>query len=1406
MSKYLVFLSALLCLIEVSGQNHIKSYEYWFDDAVSEKITVNTAPVAELHLENLLLSSTLTNGLHKVQVRFKDANDLYSSPVAGYFLKVNAGQSGIVSYEYCWNDDWAGATQVTLSNSPVFELSSLINTEDIPQGFHRFLLRFKDATGKWSTPFTQMVYKNADEGLQNSQIVGYEYWFGSNTSESQYVEVNSTEVLFLDDLFATSLPDGVHEFRIRFKDGGGRWSVVTSKAFIKGELNPGDIGIIGYEYWFDDNISSAQYVDQAVSNVLFLDELFNVNLPVGLHRFYIRFKDVTNKWSVALNTLFIKKENYPEDTDITGYQYWFDNNISAAIYVESSNADVLFLDDALLAPLPNGLHKFNIRFKDNTGKWSSSVNQLFLKSQEGQIPPNGVTAYRYWFNSSATNATTVELGYSANPYLLFTEINALPLDTGNHVLHIQLRDEKNIWSAPLSQAFYNIGQPSLVSITPNQGGNIGDVTVNILGQGFFEGTTVRLVRAGEDDITVPDSLFAVVNNKRNIIASFDLRDRTIGFWDVVVDVPLADTTMVLTNGFEILEGIKPVPLIDIIGPSNIRPNRWENYTLVVTNNGNIDLTGVPVFLAITDSMVNMEFTTPILRYNDSLEVIESFNTLIDFIPIDTLYGQPFDGVVYAMILARIPPGQSKSITLRLKSSNNYQLRAWTTEPLYGSPFKEPWVNCAIQVLEEVLGFIPITSVVSGELVDAFVCFYDKVTRLLDPVLNYSSGSYQSELGVSGSVGFVTDFFFGFLESTINCAESFNALSGRDFFKRMLKRVDLANSVIEAVDNISDECGDFWYEINSDLKPVNTVTSFDPNDKYGPNGSGEERFMSNPVIPYVIRFENDSSATAPAQWVQIVDTLDTGIFDFSTFQLGFVSFGNRMIDVPNGLQSWSEYVDLRPAQDMVVLVEADFNMGTGIVTWTFTALDPMTYEPVTDALDGFLPPNINSPEGEGGVFFTIRLLEGLEFGTEISNKAYIYFDYNEPIITDEWVNTLDNILPESAVNELPEYTPSETVILNWNGNDIGAGIQSYDVYVSANGGPYELWLVNEPATEAEFFGIYDSTYSFYTVAQDSAGNFEVIPTVYDAMTTLIDCSQFSLSINESSDTAFCAGGNIELVAAGWPELEWSEGTVSDTLFVESTGLYFAQASPFGVCLITTDTIQVTVHDLPHIYISGEPVICEGESITLTAEGAHAYVWQDGTTAETIEVSSAATLFVIGTDENGCSNQSGTVEVTIGSTPEVFIVQSNDTLYAFPEGSSYQWYLNGELLFGETNQNLIPAESGNYSVGVNVNGCVGNGEMDVHIGIDDIVSAKTGMKLYPNPNNGAFTLNIYLPIAQTIDIQITDNTGKLIWMRSIYTQSGGERKTIQLNDISAGSYFLRVRGENTDMTERFTILDY
>jgi Secretion system C-terminal sorting domain len=176
-----------------------------------------------------------------------------------------------------------------------------------------------------------------------------------------------------------------------------------------------------------------------------------------------------------------------------------------------------------------------------------------------------------------------------------------------------------------------------------------------------------------------------------------------------------------------------------------------------------------------------------------------------------------------------------------------------------------------------------------------------------------------------------------------------------------------------------------HPIQGDLDPSNNgdstswpiTGSWDPNDKTvqpsGTGPTGEIDFQTLDDLSYTIRFQNTGNDTA--YHIVVRDTLSP-LLDLSTFQMGVASHNYRL-----------ELTDNR------------------ILTWSFDNIN--------------LPDSTTDLAGSNGYLkFRIKPLPGLPLGTQLANKAAIYFDFNLPIITNTAL--LTNALPLVA-NGTPTLT-------------------------------------------------------------------------------------------------------------------------------------------------------------------------------------------------------------------------------------------------------------------------------------------------------------------------------------------------------------------------------------------------
>jgi hypothetical protein len=156
---------------------------------------------------------------------------------------------------------------------------------------------------------------------------------------------------------------------------------------------------------------------------------------------------------------------------------------------------------------------------------------------------------------------------------------------------------------------------------------------------------------------------------------------------------------------------------------------------------------------------------------------------------------------------------------------------------------------------------------------------------------------------------------------------------------------------------------------------------------------------------------------------------------------------------------------------------------------------------------------------------------------------------------------------------------------------------------------------------------------------------------------------------------------------------------------------------------SNSIGITVNPTvtPSITITGKDTICEGSSVTFSANAANAgsspvYQWyingsnagnnSNSFTSSTISNQNVITCKL--TSNAGCASpdsaNSNSIDMTVVPLPSAPVIhQSGDSLISNAQTGN-QWYLNDTELSGATSEVYVPLETGNYSVKVaNGNNC-------------------------------------------------------------------------------------------------------
>ena len=395
------------------------------------------------------------------------------------------------------------------------------------------------------------------------------------------------------------------------------------------------------------------------------------------------------------------------------------------------------------------------------------------------------------------------------------------------------------------------------------------------------------------------------------------------------------------------------------------------------------------------------------------------------------------------------------------------------------------------------------------------------------------------------------------------------------------------AVIGAVD--MNELDNFIASIFSGAKGIliAIISSFDPNDEIGPTGFGSSGFIAATPkpLPYRIDFENDPTATAPAQTVTITDQLSAN-YDWSTFQFTEVGFGDNLITVPTGNGPFFQTTVPMTynGETFNVQIQLSIDLATGLVSATFQSIDPNTDLP-PDALAGFLPPEDGTGRGMGHVSYIVEQKPNLATGTALRNVASVTFDQNAAITTNqvddsdaskgtdptkEDLLTIDAGAPTSSVTALPAFSQGKFTV-SWNGQDDagGSGVAGYDLYVSDNGGTATLYQSGLTATSLQFTGQNGHTYAFYTLATDNVGNVQTAAAA--AQKTTVDTT-LPATTEKQTGTTGSGGWYTSAVTVTLSASDTGSGVAKTLYSLDGGTTWQTYASPFSVSTQGSTTVQ------------------------------------------------------------------------------------------------------------------------------------------------------------------------------------------------------------------------------------------
>ncbi|MFN7691397.1 MAG: FG-GAP-like repeat-containing protein, partial [Bacteroidota bacterium] len=161
-------------------------------------------------------------------------------------------------------------------------------------------------------------------------------------------------------------------------------------------------------------------------------------------------------------------------------------------------------------------------------------------------------------------------------------------------------------------------------------------------------------------------------------------------------------------------------------------------------------------------------------------------------------------------------------------------------------------------------------------------------------------------------------------------------------------------------------------------------------------------------------------------------------------------------------------------------------------------------------------------------------------------------------------------------------------------------------------------------------------------------------------------------------AICNGQSTTLTAtAGFSSYLWSDGSTGTSLTTSTVNTYAVTVTDAAGCSNISPNITLTENpiEIPSVLTSGETTFCQGNTLTLTSSSGASYMWSNGATTQSVNITQSGSYFVsvMGTCQ---AFSSDTIDVNVYPAPAPSAnggaVSDSGSVALTASGNSLTWY--------------------------------------------------------------------------------------------------------------------------------------
>lgn len=1038
---------ATVLAVGMEAQTQGLQGHYWFDSSQQRQ------SFEPGHIE--LDVSSLSEGLHTLNAKVTDEKGTPSTIATAWFMRMPLFAEGI-TYNVNTFIDGVPAAQY---QTPVAggNLAIMCDMSAVSIGAHTLGVQVITDKGVVSA-FKEAMFMRIPTTEENRTLRAY-YMIDGNAAGEPLVPVMNGNTYHLD-LDVSSLTSGIHSVTSYLASPLGLASDIRTSWFVK--IPNGGEGVVAYEYWLNDNIETMQTVT--------LDKVTNPCSLVGL--------------------------------------------LDMPIEPFCSSRYRFALEDG--APVVYGCNSFQVRFRDPDGRFSMAAGEFAdtrvrqelkdvptitanERTSTGKIEENTIRWYK--FKGEIGDSIGIRLDdpamveiYDPEGELLLSRTKdnareyAAKMLRLNGIYHIAIHD--NTYNQPVHTDFTHIPKFALIHATPNHTAVDCRFCMNVVGNGFDSLQSLKLLK--DNNYYEPNKIDVIDNYQ--LEATFELPSNTeLGSYKLkaIFREEKGNNEVILDDAVKFEEYAEGEIKVEVDNP--FIPQTPYEFNIRVTNTSNRGCWGIPVNIAFpkTDQECKVYFKNFIPTTDNDIPI--KWHA-------DNLLASGEEGVMIPMIIPYLSAGETITLTLGAICDSHEILKvyAWAATA---------WSDEFHEILSDDFDMNQILDLQPSNIISAKAICLAMAKDILKkngggtkraPDLGTARDLAESNANVAQAIGLTIGGISNGLRLRGIDAYGIDLSTGeydslRKYRNNLKRNMPSPLRIFftafgETYPDELDNCN------NPNPRPnphrINCYQSGDPNDMKGyvaPSGS-QHIGIDVKTLNYTIEFENDPEfANAPASRIEVNQTVDGKMFDLSTFKPLSMKLGNKEVELP-AEHHFVKTVDMRPEIYAIAELTFDFDTTTGSAAWKLRSLDPLTMEDTKYMTDGILPVNDDSGKGCGYFTYAVDLKPRLADETEISAKASIVFDANEPIETPVWTNITDYTRPEARIVS-KESADGITFDFVAEGSDSGSGIWLYDLYMRPGG--EEKWKVVKTAIDSDTFSytaqeaVPDA--EFAVLATDRAGN-------------------------------------------------------------------------------------------------------------------------------------------------------------------------------------------------------------------------------------------------------------------------------------------------------------------------------